>query len=109
MQLPRSHYRAVKHALTLAVLATLAGCSLPDTDATVTRDTAVYAAVNDARDTYLKYITDHSKAPRHGESSHTPGDITNEVVARSWSVMNRYLEYRKAGGVLPSSLPQLTG
>ncbi|MBA8735482.1 hypothetical protein [Chromobacterium violaceum] len=59
--------------------------------------------------TYLKYITDHSKAPRHGESSHTPGDITNEVVARSWSVMNRYLEYRKAGGVLPSSLPQLTG
>ena len=48
-------------------------------------------------ETYLKYITDHSKNPRHGRSGHTPGKVTTEVTRRAWTVMNRYFEYLKRG------------
>lgn len=44
---------------------------------------------------YLKYITNHSANPRHGQPGHTPGAVTREVTRRSWVVMNRYFEYLK--------------
>ncbi len=51
---------------------------------------------------YLKYVTDHSAPPRHGDPAHIPGTITREVTARAWNVFNRYLEYRKRdNGPLP--------
>jgi hypothetical protein len=46
---------------------------------------------------YLKWITDNSKGPRHAEPAFVPGTITTEIGARSWQIMNRYLEYLKAG------------
>jgi hypothetical protein len=48
-------------------------------------------------ETYLKFITDVSKNPRHGRRGHTPGAQTTEAARRTWSVMNRYLEYIKRG------------
>lgn len=50
---------------------------------------------------YLQLISDHSTGPRHGRPGHIPGDITTEITRRSWVVMNRFLEYLKAGKSLP--------
>jgi hypothetical protein len=50
---------------------------------------------------YLKTITEASKDPRHGRPGHTPGRITSEATRHAWAVTNRYLEYRKRGGVTP--------
>lgn len=58
---------------------------------------------------YLKFITNHSAAPRHGRPGHIPGNVTTEVTRRAWIVMNRYLEFRKAGGSLPVHFTLLTG
>jgi len=53
---------------------------------------------------YLKYITDASKSGRHGRPDYIPGTITTETLHRAWTVMNRYLEYRKRNaGPLPTS------
>lgn len=46
---------------------------------------------------YLKLITDHSVGPRHGDHQHVPGTMTREIATRSWTVMNRFLEYLKRG------------
>jgi hypothetical protein len=46
---------------------------------------------------YLKFITDHSKGPRHGDPQHIPGAITTDIITRTWVIMNRFLEYRKRG------------
>jgi hypothetical protein len=46
---------------------------------------------------YLKLITDVSTAPRHGDSTHISGTTTVEIARRTWSVMNRFLEYKKIG------------
>jgi hypothetical protein len=59
---------------------------------------------------YLQFITDNSAKPRHGFPGHVPGTITNEIVRRSWIIMNRYFEYRKRGAAkLPvTDFPLLT-
>jgi hypothetical protein len=57
---------------------------------------------------YLKFITDPSKGPRHGRPGYTPGSVTNEVTQRAWAIMNRYLEFRKAGGSLPAHFTLLS-
>jgi hypothetical protein len=46
---------------------------------------------------YLKYVTDVSKGPRHGQPGYVPGTQTTEATRRSWAVMNRYFEYVKRG------------
>lgn len=50
---------------------------------------------------YLQLISDQSTGPRHGRPDHISGDITTEITRRSWVVMNRCLEYLKAGKSLP--------
>ena len=62
-------------------------------------------------ESYTKLIRDTSTAPRHGDPSHIPGHILNDIAIRAWTIMNRYLEFRKRGGVqaLPvSDFPLLT-
>lgn len=62
-------------------------------------------------ESYTKIIRDTSIAPRHGDPSHIPGYVTNEIARRAWTIMNRYLEFRKRGGVQPlsaSEFPPLT-
>ena len=47
---------------------------------------------------YLKFITDVSTAPRHGKRvGVTSQKDFNETINRSWTVMNRFLEYKKRG------------
>lgn len=46
---------------------------------------------------YLKLMTDTSTAPRHGDSAHISGTITVEIAERTWTVFNRFLEYKKLG------------
>ncbi|WP_321917300.1 MULTISPECIES: hypothetical protein [Paraburkholderia] len=48
---------------------------------------------------YLRFITDHSANPRHGQPGHTSGAVTTEVTRRAWVVMNRYLEYLRRGAL----------
>ncbi|HWW07085.1 hypothetical protein [Collimonas sp.] len=52
---------------------------------------------------YLKYITNHSAKPRHGNPDFVSGEVTTELTYRSWAIMNRYFEYLKRGGVPLSS------
>jgi hypothetical protein len=44
---------------------------------------------------YLQMITDNSTAGRHGDRSFISGPITMEIQRRAWTVMNRFLEFRK--------------
>lgn len=48
---------------------------------------------------YIKFITDHSVNSRHGRPIHISGEITTEVIRRSWIIMNRYLNYLKNGKI----------
>jgi hypothetical protein len=60
---------------------------------------------------YIRLITDHSIASRHGEGTFVPGTITAEIARRSWTIMNRFIEFRKRGNLaLPiAEFPLLTG
>jgi hypothetical protein len=60
---------------------------------------------------YLKIITDHGIGPRHGDIKYVPGELTRVIADRSWTVMNRYLEYlKRCAKPLPlSEFPLLTG
>ncbi len=60
---------------------------------------------------YLRLITDHSVSARHGEGTFIPGTITSEIISRAWTIMNRFLEFRKKGNLpLPvADFPLLTG
>jgi hypothetical protein len=44
---------------------------------------------------YLMFISEHSKGPRHGNRGYVDGPTIDTILERSWSVMNRFLEYRK--------------
>ena len=46
---------------------------------------------------YIEVITSTSTGPRHGDRTHIPGSITTTICERSWTIMNRFLEYRKRG------------
>jgi hypothetical protein len=50
---------------------------------------------------YLSLVTDHSIAPRHGQTVHVPGRIQADLVQRAWSITNRYFEFRLRGGIEP--------
>lgn len=60
---------------------------------------------------YLKMITDNSKDVRHGKPIHIPSNVTSEVTRRAWTIMDRFLTYRKRGNKsLPASeFPELKG
>jgi hypothetical protein len=59
--------------------------------------------------TFLEVITDHSKAPRHGDVLNVKFGAVKETIRRSWIVMNRFLEFRKRGnhGLPLSDFPLL--
>jgi hypothetical protein len=58
---------------------------------------------------YLKLITDVSIGPRHGQPVHVQGGMTAEIIKRAWTIMNRFLEYKKDGDrpLDPSKFPLL--
>ncbi|MDF3153540.1 hypothetical protein P3C58_16300 [Mesorhizobium sp. XAP10] len=47
---------------------------------------------------YLKFITDASRYPRHGNRGATDGGTQIVVTHRAWAIMTRYLEFLKRGG-----------
>jgi hypothetical protein len=52
-------------------------------------------------DKYLRFITDSSKLERHGKRHDLDSMTATEIAVRSWTVMNRYIEFKKRGGVQP--------
>lgn len=62
-------------------------------------------------ETYVKLITDHSVAPRHGDHIRISGAVTFEIVQRAWVIMDRFLIFRLRGNKqLPSAeFPLLRG
>src|SRR6185312_11433371 len=50
---------------------------------------------------YLSLITKSSEENRHGKRSRVEGDVASDVTRRSWTIMNRYLEFRKRGSADP--------
>jgi hypothetical protein len=57
---------------------------------------AMHTALNISA-VYQKCVSDQATGPRHGDPSFIPGNIVSEVTHRTWTVMNRFLEYRKRG------------
>jgi hypothetical protein len=57
---------------------------------------AMQSALNISR-SYQEWVTALAANPRHGDRSYISGADTTEVVRRTWSVMNRLLEYRRHG------------
>jgi hypothetical protein len=46
---------------------------------------------------YMKWVSDQSANPRHGDRSFVPGPVIKEISRRTWAVMNRFLEFRIRG------------
>jgi hypothetical protein len=46
---------------------------------------------------YLSFITEESKGPRHGDVKTNAWDASREILSRSWSIMNRFLEFKIRG------------
>jgi len=46
---------------------------------------------------YLRWISDQSAGPRHGDPSQISAGAQMDTTERAWKIMNRYLEYRKRG------------
>ncbi len=60
---------------------------------------------------YTQWVSNYSTMTRHGGGTYIHGTDTQEIVRRTWAVMNRLLEYRKRGNQpLPSvEFPLLVG
>jgi hypothetical protein len=54
------------------------------------------AALN-VDEAYLKYITAHSENSRHGNRELIVGTIVAELLRRTWTIMDRFFEYRLGG------------
>ena len=59
-------------------------------------------------ESYTKIIRDTAIGPRHGDPTHIPGTVTSEIAMRAWVIMNRYLEFRKRGGVVPLPISEFS-
>ncbi len=62
---------------------------------------AAWPALRDAlnvEEAYLKLLTEHSKAPRHGDNVAVAGAVTRELSIRAWTLIDRYFHYRLGGG-----------
>jgi hypothetical protein len=53
----------------------------------------MHKALNISR-SYQEFISDKSKGPRHGDRKFISGADLAEITKRTWTVMDRYIEYR---------------
>jgi hypothetical protein len=65
---------------------------------------AMHNALNVSR-VYLEWISNQSTGPRHGDPTFVPGNVTMDVTLRTWTIMNRFLEYRKRSNT-PLAAPE---
>lgn len=79
------------------------------------RDSSAWQKMREALqidEAYLKLVTNTSTGPRHGRRIRIDGSVTKEISVRAWTIMNRYIEFRKRGGLLPlprEQFPVLVG
>ena len=78
-----------------------------------TPDSVAWQQMRDAlnvSEKYLKFVTEHSREPRHGKLPIISENDQREILRRTWIVMNRYLEHLKMGNAaLPlADFPLLT-
>lgn len=64
---------------------------------------AMQAALNVSSD-YQKWVTEMSAPPRHGDRSYINAADTQELLRRTWAIMNRFMVYR-TGGNKPLTAP----
>jgi hypothetical protein len=69
---------------------------------------AMQAALNISQP-YQKRISALSTSPRHADRSFINGADVTEALKRTWTVMNRFFEYRKRGKkpLVPPDFPLL--
>lgn len=69
---------------------------------------AMQAALN-ISESYQKWVTDLSAKPRHADRSYQTGIDVREALKRTWTIMNRFLEYRRRGNIplTPPEFPKL--
>jgi hypothetical protein len=63
-------------------------------------------------ESYLRFITDVSKKPRHGSRVFIEPSILSTLIARAWKIMERYLAFEQRGNGLPlpvEDFPMLNG
>lgn len=46
---------------------------------------------------YREYITNASTQPRHGDRTELRPEVLQELLERSWTIMQRFIEYRRRG------------
>ncbi len=72
---------------------------------------ALRNAIN-ADEAYFKYVTERAKNPRHGKIPVIPLSEYQEIMSRSWTIIDRYFEYKKRGETKPlpiGEFPLLAG
>jgi hypothetical protein len=75
-----------------------------DTRSDVKAWEAMHSALNISQG-YQKWVSNTATGPRHGDPAFVSGNITIEVAGRTWTIMNRFLEYRKRANV-PLTAPE---
>jgi hypothetical protein len=63
-----------------------------------------WRALGDAlrvEESYIQPLRDLSTGPRHGDPIHIPGPEIKDAQKRAWTIMNRYLEFRRLGAKDP--------
>ncbi len=65
-------------------------------------------SLNLTRD-YVGYIMSRSVGPRHGSTEGFDGDVTMEILRRTWTITNRYISFRRASDtpLSPDAFPTL--
>jgi len=87
-----SHHAPVNCARAIEGLRTMMGPGEPRA-----KQWASFRHSLNVQEDYVRLITDQSVAARHGERPFIHGSLVQEVVERSWMLMNRFLEFRKRG------------
>jgi hypothetical protein len=59
---------------------------------------------------YQRFISNTSADPRHADRSFIPGETATDIVTRTWTIMNRFIAYKKGGGtqLTPPEYPLLS-
>lgn len=65
--------------------------------------TKLHANLNVSKD-YVKFITDHSAGPRHGSLVSISAADSTIIFERTWTIMNRFFEFRKHGNIQLSTI-----
>jgi hypothetical protein len=46
---------------------------------------------------FREFVMKISIPPRHGDRTDIPASVSQDILERSWKIMNRFIEYRRRG------------